>query len=59
MAAAFKNHPVIGALSLEYRRGIMKAMGENVDFGVLGAGECAIVPNETVAVVEGSIRHQG
>ena len=52
MLGRFENGAAIGALALEHRAAVMHRMGQHMDFGVAPGNECAVHPDQAVAIVE-------
>ena len=50
---------VVGALALEYRRGIMHGVGQDVNLRLAPIDEFAVEPDEAIAIVEGGRAHGG
>jgi hypothetical protein len=50
---ALVNCPRIGALALEYRAGVVQAVGQHMDLGVDVGHELAVKPDDTGHLVEG------
>jgi hypothetical protein len=58
MLGGFEDHAAIGALALEHARGIVEGMRQDVDLGLLPGNEVPVIPDPTVALIEGGCRHR-
>jgi hypothetical protein len=57
MLARFEDRAAIGALTFEDARGVMQTMRKDVKLGFAPGDKPAIIPDESVALIEGRKRH--